>query len=130
MMDHYPATKPKTKTDMSEPEDSNTATPAKGSGSHPSDCSEVFMSNKTERQWTSEMPYREGLYLLKCDESKGCEMEASVYEEGDDLVVSCWPFAHPMPVILLHTDLTNPQWAHLISVSQNAGASLAEPETH
>lgn len=68
--------------------------------------------------WRPDMPEREGMYKLKCEESKGQEFDVAVTKSQDgSLYADSWMIGGEVPLVLLHRDLTNPQWAHLISVS-------------
>jgi len=70
--------------------------------------------------WRPEMPDREGCYKLKCDESKQQEFDVAITKAKDgSLYADSWMIGGEVPLVLLHRDLTNPQWAHLISVSHN-----------
>ena len=70
--------------------------------------------------WRSDMPEREGLYKLKCNESKQQEFDVTITKSKDGSLYADlgMTWVGNVPLIILHRDLTNPQWAHLISVSQ------------
>jgi hypothetical protein len=77
--------------------------------------------------WRPEMPDREGLYNLKCDESKQQEFDVAIPKAKDgSLYAESWMIGGEVPLVVLHRDLTNPQWAHLISVSHTKQLTNAE----
>lgn len=76
--------------------------------------------NSQSRQWSKEIPTKEGCYFIRAVETEGEEVFINVYENNGFGLCGDFPdLGHGLPILVVHRGLTDPEWSHAISITEN-----------